>query len=280
MILNQINPNQTSSYSSSSCNITLCKMIQRNNRDRITKYGISNIYYNIKDDTKIVILQLLDKIHCYFMHSFDFGLKFTKNEINCIYNIENKTEDNNNNNNNNNNNGNSNNTSTKPSRTSNATRYIITILVKYQKLNDTQLHQKERHEILNELLNINAVELIDNFNITIDESISNNFETIYQMILNQINPNQTSSYSSSSCNITLCKMIQRNNRDRITKYGISNIYYNIKDDTKIVILQLLDKIHCYFMHSFDFGLKFTKNEINCIYNIENKTEDNNNNNNN
>eukprot|EP01083_Nonionella_stella_P226556 804479_1 len=141
------------------------------------------------------------------------------------------TNSNSNNNNNNNNNGNSNNTSTKPSRISNATRYIITILVKYQKLNDTQLHQKERHEILNELLNINAVELIDNFNITIDESISNNFETIYQMILNQINPNQTSSYSSSSCNITLCKMIQRNNRDRITKYGISNIYYNIKDDT-------------------------------------------------
>eukprot|EP00483_Globobulimina_turgida_P003057 UN03062 len=141
---------------------------------------------------------------------------------------------------------------------SNATRYIITILVKYQKLNDTQLQQKEKQEILNELLNINAVELIDNFNITIDETISNDFETIYQMILFQI--------SSSSCNVALCTMIQRNNRDRITKYGISNIYYGIKDEKKIIILQLLDKMHCFFMHSFDFGLKFTKNELNSIYN--------------
>ena len=151
---------------------------------------------------------------------------------------------------------------------SNATRYIITILATYQKLNDTQLLEKEKQQILNELLNkTNAVKLIDNFNIVLDDE-TNDIETIYQMILNQINNNNEKIFNNSSssiCNVTLCNMIQRNNRDRLTKYQLSQVYYGVKEDEQIVLIQLLDKIHCYFMHSFDFGLKFTKNETNYIF---------------
>ena len=64
---------------------------------------------------------------------------------------------------------------------SNATRYIITILATYQKLNDTTKLESERKQILQELLNkTNAIQLIDNFNIVLDDE-TNDIETIYQL---------------------------------------------------------------------------------------------------
>ena len=166
------------------------------------------------------------------------------------------------------NNNNTNGDITLSNSNSNAKRYIIAILVKYQRLNEPQLLDKEKQAILNEILSINAVELIDHFNAILDESNSNDaeFEAIHQMLLNQMKTPIT------SCNLSLCKMIQRNNRDRINKYQLSQIYYGIKDDAEIVILQLLDKIHCFLLHSFDFGLKLTQSEQQFVYQSSNDAD--------
>merc|ERR1719204_1680189 len=157
-----------------------------------------------------------------------------------------------------------------------ARKFIIEVLVKYQRLNDTSPSQdKERARILTELESLSPVELLDHFSIVLEHE--NDFETTYQMIMYQMNSSDgdNSSISSSihnptttlaSCNDSRCQMIKRNNRERTTKHQqISQTYYGIKDDAKIVLLQLLDKIHVYFAHSFDFGLKFTKSEATYIF---------------
>eukprot|EP01084_Bolivina_argentea_P145190 254539_1 len=164
---------------------------------------------------------------------------------------------------------------------SNATRYIVNILVQYQKLNDTRLEQKEKQVILNDLLkNIDVVELIDHFNIVLDESVSSEeaFEAMYHMILmqmNNISHDSLQSLSSSArlkvltesvCTVSICKMLQRNNRERIAGYAMSQVYYGVKEETHMIILQLLDKMHCYLMHSFDVCLKWSKRDMNYIYN--------------
>eukprot|EP01084_Bolivina_argentea_P160094 278808_1 len=78
------------------CNIENCKLFKRNNRDRNKN---ENGLYGINDKNKkqIIIEQILDKIHCFYMHCFDIGYKLTNSEkdiineiINDDYSLNNK----------------------------------------------------------------------------------------------------------------------------------------------------------------------------------------------
>eukprot|EP01084_Bolivina_argentea_P207759 354414_1 len=56
------------------CNPDKCKSLQRNYRDRMTEDTDNNI-----------VMEIIDQIHCYLLHSFDFGMKLTSKEKNQIH---------------------------------------------------------------------------------------------------------------------------------------------------------------------------------------------------
>eukprot|EP01084_Bolivina_argentea_P251881 422627_1 len=66
------------------CDAQKCNKLKRNHRNR------NNTELNDKANT--VRLQILDKIHCYFAHSFDIGYRLTVQERKCI-NINHSKDD-------------------------------------------------------------------------------------------------------------------------------------------------------------------------------------------
>eukprot|EP01084_Bolivina_argentea_P139954 246158_1 len=84
-------------------------------------------------------------------------------------------------------------------------------------------------------------------------------ENTFEYIFNQLGGPCTSS------DITKCAMYSRNFRDRV-KITINN--YSTAE------MQILDKIHCYYLHSFDIGNKLTKDELLFINNDEQKMQNN------
>eukprot|EP01084_Bolivina_argentea_P193311 331668_1 len=80
------------------------------------------------------------------------------------------------------------------------------------------------------------------------------FEQIYNIMSKQI-----------QCDIKNCKQYSRNNRDRAKESVKSN---NDKNNQfkAIFYTDLLDTIHCYFMHSYDIGFRMKYSELKDIYN--------------
>eukprot|EP01084_Bolivina_argentea_P255420 429586_1 len=89
------------------------------------------------------------------------------------------------------------------------------------------------------------VDLVNDFHKLLHRS--NEFENIYQMLIHQSNNN-------SPCVISECICMKRNQRNR-TKNEIV-----LSELCDIVTQQLLDRVHCYFFHSFDIGYRLTKND--------------------
>eukprot|EP01083_Nonionella_stella_P094334 264611_1 len=66
------------------CNIYYCTMWRRNNRHRSGDYNEYSIY-GVEMDAKLIILQqIVDKIHSFYLHCFDAGYKLKNNEKNQI----------------------------------------------------------------------------------------------------------------------------------------------------------------------------------------------------
>eukprot|EP01084_Bolivina_argentea_P302159 521507_1 len=60
------------------CNINKCMIFRRNYRDRLeTRNDIEKrkMHYNTNDNNAKSIYQILDKIHCYYHHSYDIGYR-------------------------------------------------------------------------------------------------------------------------------------------------------------------------------------------------------------
>eukprot|EP01084_Bolivina_argentea_P134895 237800_1 len=68
------------------------------------------------------------------------------------------------------------------------------------------------------------------------------------------------SIESKPCQASTCKMMQRNYRDRDNNdLNIRQLYFT-ENDADIVKQQIIDKIHCYYAHSFDIGDKVSQSE--------------------
>eukprot|EP01084_Bolivina_argentea_P200250 342453_1 len=61
------------------CDFKKCRMFKRNYRHRNIK-DLYNKSYSSNDLNEIVFMQCMDKIHCYYMHSYDTGFKLTAND--------------------------------------------------------------------------------------------------------------------------------------------------------------------------------------------------------
>eukprot|EP01084_Bolivina_argentea_P085805 155090_1 len=74
------------------------------------------------------------------------------------------------------------------------------------------------------------------------------FEGVYNLLCETVNDNDI-------CKLSKCLSLRRNQRDRLKR--TRNLYLN---EENIVEEQLLDKIHAYYLHTFDIGYKMTENE--------------------
>eukprot|EP01084_Bolivina_argentea_P299226 515754_1 len=72
------------------CCLLTCSMMRRYNRNRDpyseTQFAVNTIYPHCNNIKDIVLSQILDKIHCYYFHSFDVGHRLSTNDVTKIQN--------------------------------------------------------------------------------------------------------------------------------------------------------------------------------------------------
>eukprot|EP01084_Bolivina_argentea_P008857 16558_1 len=111
--------------------------------------------------------------------------------------------------------------------------------------------------------NDSKVALLNDFNHLLFTH-SNEGEEIYNSLKKKI-------YNDNTCNLSRCIMMKRNrrNRDRISnEYLLNELYFN----TDTTIQQILDSIHCFYLHTFDIGFKLTKAERQSIMHTTEETK--------
>ena len=66
--------------------VTGCKSLVRNNRNRLSKYKNNHqlLYYDTQS-IQVNVEQIMDMIHCYFLHSYHLGLSLTSKEFVYIH---------------------------------------------------------------------------------------------------------------------------------------------------------------------------------------------------
>eukprot|EP01084_Bolivina_argentea_P194371 333494_1 len=141
----------------------------------------------------------------------------------------------------------------------NSMNRIIDILKKYNLFIQNQKNSQSTQS-LDSIYNANYNDthlLNDYYHLLINHS--NEHEEIYVQINKTI-------YQNKQCDLFQCSLIRRNNRNR-DKFAPKQ-YFSV-DSHHIVRQQLIDRIHCYYLHSFDTGHKITREEI---HNIQNKRD--------
>eukprot|EP01084_Bolivina_argentea_P296993 511598_1 len=141
-------------------------------------------------------------------------------------------------------------------------KQMITVLTHYQEWKNNQNINKTYGiiEYLQSKLttkDYDITTLMDDYQdiITLPDH-NDQFEDIYILISKHI-----------SCNHSNCQSLSRNNRNRENcknnKERI-NLYFGYNDSVEILFQQTLDKIHCYFLHSFDRSFRLKRNELSQI----------------
>eukprot|EP01084_Bolivina_argentea_P227983 385131_1 len=113
-------------------------------------------------------------------------------------------------------------------------------------------------------LNYDAVDILNDFNHLLMYH-SNQFEDIYNIQIN-------TAYNGIDCDLSKCVCMTRNYRNRSTiTESVERSLYLDSDD--MVEQQLLDRIHCYYFHSFHIAYKLTNKEKNNIFDEDTKVSD-------
>eukprot|EP01083_Nonionella_stella_P069625 185700_1 len=107
---------------------------------------------------------------------------------------------------------------------------------------------------------VSHVTLINDFHHLIHKHRAN-FERIYCTLLKACN-------NGKACDIKLCVPLRRNHRNRhrlrSNTIEINKLYFNHDNVKDISLQQILDKIHCYYFHTFDIGYKHRERDRNTI----------------
>eukprot|EP01084_Bolivina_argentea_P236035 397001_1 len=130
------------------------------------------------------------------------------------------------------------------------------VLVKYSLyIKQQQFESKVYHEL--NIMDVNYDETCNDVNLLNDfiHLLSyhlDDFENIYNTFCH-----------NGSCDLENCISIRRNQRDRSNlvqnEHLLNKLYFNDQNIAQ-VREQILDRIHCYFLHTFDIGYRFTENE--------------------
>eukprot|EP01084_Bolivina_argentea_P119069 211169_1 len=143
-------------------------------------------------------------------------------------------------------------------------KYHIWVNQNYSSTNRLENATKNKSSLIDIIFasGYNCVNLLNDFNhLLLYHSIE--FEEIYNIVIKKCTNNNI-------CNMLNCIMIARNNRNRLN-YDPKNLYGD--DDKDIIIQQLIDRIHSYYIHSFDTGYKLQKVEQQKICKCAMKTDD-------
>eukprot|EP01084_Bolivina_argentea_P218248 370388_1 len=113
------------------------------------------------------------------------------------------------------------------------------------------------------------IKLLDDFHHLLFEH-DNQFENIYNHFVGK-------TVLTEPCDRKSCVVLSRNHRDRFQCSSNENLrqqlYYGNNSSEEVTIYQLIDTIHCYYLHSYDSGFRLTRKELNSIELIE-ETKDN------
>eukprot|EP01083_Nonionella_stella_P296276 1006550_1 len=123
-------------------------------------------------------------------------------------------------------------------------------------VNDDQKHSID--DIIQD--NDDSTELLNDFNHLLTTHCSQ-FEDIYNKLVENANDGKT-------CVLGQCLLYTRNRRDR-SVITPDTLYFN--DDA--MKQELVDRIHCYYFHSFDTGYRLTDKEKKCIMDEQDVKQD-------
>eukprot|EP01084_Bolivina_argentea_P050697 93237_1 len=111
--------------------------------------------------------------------------------------------------------------------------------------------------------NYGNADVLDDFNHLLLHH-SNDFDHIYDELKKNVFG------SNNCCKLSQCSSMHRNQRDRTKAEHLLNEMYCGEQD--IVSQQLLDRVHCYYFHSFDTGYRLTNEQRNAINNMDTKND--------
>eukprot|EP01083_Nonionella_stella_P297882 1011349_1 len=142
--------------------------------------------------------------------------------------------------------------------------HIVDVLKQYHHFIECNVQAPVSTNISVDINNILAsdshVTLVNDFHHLIQKHRAN-FEQIYDTLIKANN--------GKECDIKLCVPLRRNHRNRhrlcIETVEINKLYFNHDNVIEISLQQILDKIHCYYFHSFDIGYKHTRQDRHDIF---------------
>eukprot|EP01084_Bolivina_argentea_P085803 155086_1 len=146
---------------------------------------------------------------------------------------------------------------------------VLQLMTGYKSYIDNQIFIKQLciANIYQKIANKYSVtDALDDFNHLVHSHV-HEFEEIYNILNDAI-------YNNNGCELCNCLLMRRHHRNRsvVTKneYILDELFCS---SNGIVELQILDRVHCHYFHSFDIGFKLTQTEKRDIMNQEKKTSD-------
>eukprot|EP01084_Bolivina_argentea_P020584 38274_1 len=155
-----------------------------------------------------------------------------------------------------------------------AVKRLSTILLEFHRFknNPDSCNFKSMCEYIEGLGNTynNSALLNDYIHLLNEHNSNEDFEYVYKCFISEM---------TDICDVMTCNFFCRYQRDRSRDYeaNVRDQLYNTSDTKEITTQQIIDKIHCYWLHTFDLGYKLTSKELQEIStNDEQKTENKNN----
>eukprot|EP01084_Bolivina_argentea_P202350 345751_1 len=130
---------------------------------------------------------------------------------------------------------------------------IFIALKQYKLWMDKLEMSTDEHPKIQNVDEFDNVTLLNDFN-HLMKIHSCQFEEIYNILIYTI-------YNNAPCDLSTCLSVQRNYRDRNNESDTTykRLYFTDNID-ETIIHQIFDRIHCYYLHTFDTGYKLSKSE--------------------
>eukprot|EP01084_Bolivina_argentea_P020585 38277_1 len=139
-----------------------------------------------------------------------------------------------------------------------AVKRLSTILLEFHRFknNPDSCNFKSMCEYIEGLGNTynNSALLNDYIHLLNEHNSNEDFEYVYKCFISEM---------TDICDVMTCNFFCRYQRDRSRDYeaNVRDQLYNTSDTKEITTQQIIDKIHCYWLHTFDLAYKLTSEEI-------------------
>eukprot|EP01084_Bolivina_argentea_P188780 324867_1 len=139
-----------------------------------------------------------------------------------------------------------------------ASERLCKILIKYHefKIHPESVPFSNMNECINKLSNAynNRTLLNDYIHLLTTHNSNKDYENIYKYFVSEM---------TNKCDVISCNFFSRYQRDRSRDYdlNIRQQLFNTSETKEINTQEIIDRIHCYWLHTFDLGYKLTSKEL-------------------